>query len=1161
MIFLRERIGKLLAELQELSCEQRYPVTEYRMKRTKEKAADEGSQDTSGWEILSSRQIWGDVREHLYFETVFTVPGECAGKRLVYELRTGQNGAWDVRNPQFLVYVNGRARQGLDANHRELLLAQHAETGEQFRILLAAYTGDAPLPFFLGSDVKVVLPEVEAYYYDVRVPWEVAGLLDPESDEYITIIQCLNNSLNLLDLRRPYSAAFFESLQAAGKELTEQFYGKCCGHSAHTICCVGHTHIDVAWLWTLATTEDKVVRSFATVLEYMRRYPEYKFMSSQPQLYQYVKKNAPELYEEIRQRVKEGRWEAEGGMWVEADCNLASGEALVRQFLYGTRFFEREFGVKNEVLWLPDVFGYSAALPQIMKKCGISYFMTTKISWSEFNRMPYDTFLWEGIDGTEVLTHFAPARDFQAKTEEGGKVRPPHYTTYNAMLTPSQVKGSWKRYGQKALNDEVLMSYGYGDGGGGPTTEMLENQRRMALGIPGCPNTRQCHAAEFFHKLEQDTKGSRELPRWVGELYLEYHRGTYTSMARNKRYNRKAEFSCENLELYSTLARECAGFVYPKEALLASWEIVLRNQFHDILPGSAIKEVYEDSKEEYEKLFAVNRRLTGEALGCLADAVKGEAGDVVIFNPNSASQPVPVLIPADEYVGGRLSLVDAAGEYAQGGTVEGQMSPVRNSGRYVQEKTVEDQLSAVDTFGEYVQRRTVEGQMALVDASGDYVLQRTEDGLLAVIPPVPSKGWRTFSVRENSGRMKTQASNQIQAPVRAQAAIQGQPMLEQAVIQAQPQESMQTQPWITASCVDTPYFRVELNEKGQFASIYDKKNARELLKPGACGNVIVSYEDKPHNYDNWDINHYYKEKSWLVDEVSRIEVTEEGPVRGCIRVERPYLESVIVQYLYFYPALYRIDIRNEIDWREHHVLLRDYFPVDIHATEAVYDIQFGNVKRPAHYNTSWDFAKFEVCAHKWLDVSEDGYGVSILNDCKYGCDFHEGVIGLSMLKAGLYPNPDADKEHHTFWYSICPHSGDFRSGGTVAAAYLFNNPCQAVVKHSAGGSLPGSFSWVSADAENVVIEAVKQAEDSQDLIVRFYECWNRRTRAQLTFAVPFAAAYECNMLEREETPVRVDGCKVTVELRPYEIKTLRISAKQTAGAGLGLRRPQNEQHI
>ena len=1045
MILIKERIGKLIETIGELIYEKKIPVHEYRMKKTDGREPDLKKLDISDWQILTDRQIWGGHREYYYFYTEFTVPKDLTGRQLVYELRTGREGAWDAINPQFLVYVNGVVKQGFDVNHRETVLTDSAVAGETFCILLSAFTGDNNFSLQLDSEVKVTAEPVYQYYWDVKVPYETARLQKEDSDVYIETIRALNESLNRIDLRAPYSEKFYQSVEQAEAYLQKNYYEKYCGDSRHTVYTVGHTHIDLAWLWTLKTTEDKTVRSFSTVLELMRRYPEYKFMHSQPQEYLYVKQNAPQIYEQIKGRVKEGRWEPEGGMWVEADCNLTSGESLVRQFLYGCRFFQKEFDKKCEILWLPDVFGYSAALPQIMQQCGIRYFMTTKISWNEFNKMPYDTFLWEGIDGTKVLTHFVPCRDYNAPAVEGG-TETEHFTTYNGVINPSQVLGGWQRYSQKDLNPDILMSYGYGDGGGGPTAEMLENQRRLAKGLPGVPKTRQCVPTEFFHELEKQVKDSRYLPEWNGELYLEYHRGTYTTMAKNKKYNRKSEFAYENLEFYSVLAGMVAGSAYPEKDLRDGWETILRNQFHDIIPGSSIKEVYDESWKEYEKILGRAKELTEQMKKEITASIIGDKGDVVVFNPNSTS------------------------------------------------------CASVVHLG------TQELNITVLEADGKrFPVQQTEEGSIVMVDQVPGHGYRVLK-----------------------------PVTE-AIEECVPFT-------VTEQQVETSFFHIEINEKGQFTSIFDKNANRELLQEGKAGNVLMTYEDRPHNYDAWDINNYYTEKAWEVEQTSEICVTENGPVRGCIRVTHPYGASKIVQYLYFYPDQYRFDIKNEIDWHEDHILLRDYFPVDIHTNEAVFDIQYGNVKRPTHYNTSWDFAKFEVCAHKWIDVSEDDYGISVLNDCKYGYSVHDSVIGLTMLKSSTYPNPQADRGHHTFSYSFCPHSGDFRKGETVAKAYMFNNPCSAAVKQK---KMEGSFisqkSLVSVDVPNVVIETVKKAEDSEALIVRCYECFNRRSQVTMKLNAEILHACVVNPLEDQVLEeLKVSEGTVSFTMKPYEIRTLRF---------------------
>lgn len=1044
MIMLQQRIGKFLSYLEKQIYPQKMELENIRFIQTEERFSNVEKLDTTAWELFDGREFWGGHREYYWFDMTARIPEEFEGKCVCFELLTGREGQWDATNPQFTCYVNGVLRQGLDVNHREVLLTESAKAGESYRIVLSAFTGDQNFKLKLQVSIKVLDRLTEKYYYDIKVPYETACLLDSEDRDYIAIIQTINESVNLVDFRQENSAEYRESIQKADGYMEQEFYKKRCStENRPTICCVGHTHIDCAWMWTLKVTQDKAVRSFSTVLELMRRYPEYKFMSSQPLLYKFVKKNAPQVYEEIKRRVKEGRWETEGAMFVEADCNLSSGESLVRQIIYGKRFFKEEFGKDNIVLWLPDVFGYSAALPQIMKKTGIRYFMTTKINWNEFNRMPYDTFMWRGIDGTEILTHFIPTRDYQDGPKNANRTN--FFTTYNGIINPSQVKGSWKRYSQKYLNQETLLAYGYGDGGGGPTTWMLENQRRLEKGIPGCPNTKQSHVREFFENLEAEVSTNKYLPTWSGELYLEYHRGTYTTMARNKKGNRKSEFAYENIEWLGVLEDCLSGQEYPRELLRWGWETILKNQFHDILPGSSIKEVYDDSKRDYEELLSRAHQEMDTQKQRLADGVKAKAGDVVVFNPNG-------------FLGSGIVCFKS-----------------------------EEKITALERNGCL------------------FPVQKTADGnCLFEVDMVPPRGYETFSLPENSDLQK---ENTL---------------------------------YVDTAHMENQYFILEFNEKGQFSRIFDKKCRHELLKPGQAGNVIMSYEDRPHNYDAWDINNYYTEKSWEVDQVESIEVLEKGPVRAALRIVHPYLQSRIVQTIYLYAETPRVDIRTEIDWREHLILLKDLFPVDIHTEEATFDIQYGNVTRPTYSNTSWDFAKFEVCAHKWIDLSEWGYGVSFLNDCKYGVSVRDGVVGLTMLKSPIYPNSEADKEYHEFWYSIYPHENGWRQGGTVRQAYQFNNTMTAAVKKLSGNDLPVKYSLAAVDKENIVIEVVKEAEDSDALIIRMYECYNARTNAVLKVGRTFKKAVECDMLENEEKELTCFDGKVNLTFHPFEIKTVKL---------------------
>lgn len=1032
--FLEDRNLKLIHCVKELIYADKRELSSIRMTGTGRRIRNPEELNEQDWAVSDGEPVWGGNNEYYWFRFEAVIPESYRGKTAVLEITTGREGQWDATNPQFLVYVNGKVRQGLDVNHTEILLTESANAGEVFRIDLSAFTGTQNFRLHLKAELRILHRDIERYYYDLWVPYQVGQLLEPEQTEALEISDCITESLNLLDLRQEYSLSFYESLKRAQEYFQREFYEKKCGKSREVIYAVGHTHIDIAWLWTLDVTADKAVRSFSTALELMRQYPEFIFMSSQPQLYLYVKENAPEVYEEIKSRVKQGRWEAEGGMFVEADCNLASGEALVRQFLYGKRFFRKEFGVDNEILWLPDVFGYSAALPQIMKKCGIRYFMTTKISWNETNRMPYDTFLWQGIDGTRILTHFICAKDYYpAAVQE--KKRPEHFTTYNGYLNPSQIKGTWKRYSQKRLNDSALICYGFGDGGGGTTRDMLENQKRIAKGIPGCPQTKVSTALAFFRHLEQETEGKDTLPLWAGELYLEYHRGTYTSMARNKRYNRQAEFLLHNMEALHTIALMSQGAAYPKQKLDELWETVLKNQFHDILPGSGIREIYEDSRREYEEVLGEGNALQEQAVRRLTDAVDAEAGDLVIYNWNGFA--------ASDYV--------------------------------------------------YVE-----------NPEGTWLnMERTWDGKgILYVKDVPALGYKTIRQTDEGG-----AGRFLQ---------------------------------VAPDMVETEDLKVVLNPAGQFTSVYDKKEQRELLSEGQCANRLVTYEDRPHNYDAWDINDYYTLKAWPLDEAAQISILEQNSMRAVLRVCRDYLSSVIVQDLIFYREGTRIDVVNHVDWKEKNILLRSLIPVNIHAGQASYEIQYGNIQRPTYYNTSWEQAKFEVCAHKWIDLSEDGYGVSVLNDCKYGYDIHDGVIGLTMLKSAVYPNPDADREHHDFAYSIVLHRDGWRENETIQKAYLFNNPLTAWKKENAGGSLPASCSFAQIDRKNVVIEVLKMAEDGDGIILRLYEAFNRRTDAELRFAKSVRKAAECDMLEQEEKNLQTDGNILRLCFQPYEIKTLKV---------------------
>lgn len=1042
----QQRVLKICEDLGKYTRLQTVPITRFQMKKAKVFTPEEADACDIPWQDFDpAKDVWSGPDEHYWFRTTVTIPESFAGKTLWVAVAT-QVRFWDAVNPQFLAFVDGAVVQGLDCNHREIRLFKHAKAGDTFTLDLQAYTGrdnDRTSGTTAGLRLFAELVEfdapVNALLYNLMVPCKMVKHLDENHPLRSKLQNAMEHAINLIDFRVPQSDAFHASLEEANAYLDRVVYNELTGNEDVIATCIGSTHIDIAWWWTVEQTREKAARSFATALKLMEEYPDYKFMSSQPQLYEFVKERYPALYERIRQRVKEGRWEAEGGMWIEADCNVTSGESLIRQFLYGKRFIKEEFDKDSKVLWLPDVFGYSAALPQIMKKCGIEYFMTTKISWNQYNKLPVDTFWWKGIDGTEIFTHLITA-------QEEGQPKESFNTGYGVRLQPITVAKTWERYQQKDINNDVLLSYGHSDGGGGPTRDMIENGIRLKKGFAGIGKVRMELVKPYFDELKERCLASGKMPRWDGELYLEYHRGTYTSMARNKKANRKSEYLYQDLEFYADWAKKY-GADYPTEMLRRNWKTILVNQFHDILPGSSIHEVYEVTKEEYEQLQAEGNAVIADDLKLLAANASGaKAKDVVVFNSLSFERDDCVTVGAEDYA----------------------------------------------------------GVTAFADADGNtYPVQKTADGaMLFRAENIPAKGMSVYTPCE--GKL-----------------------------------SDSTPFTITEDKISTPYYDITLDEAYQFISVYDKENDREVLTEGERGNVLMVYEDKPIYYDNWDIDIYYDLKYWAVEDVQNAEWIEVGPVRAVLQITRKFLESTIVQKIIFYANDRRIDFDTYVDWKQFNLLLKVLFPVDINAKEATFDIQFGNLTRPTHKNTSWDAAKFETCGHKWADVSEGNYGVSILNDCKYGYGIHEGVIGLTLLKSGILPNPTTDQEEHTFTYALLPHQGSWKEADVVQQAYRLNVPVRSVcMEQDAKADAKQYLKLSTADGRgNVVLETVKQAENGEGTIVRVFECKNMRTKVKLTVPAGVTQAAICDMLENAETAVPVENGAVEFTIRPYEIMT------------------------
>jgi alpha-mannosidase len=977
---------------------------------------------------------WKGWDKYLHLRVEVNIPVKSENREPVGVFDFGLTGAGNNSGFESLLYINGSPYQGVDSNHREVFFNADQQ-GKKLNLTFRLWSGLDGMEGKYEEQEHQIQPALIGYldkqtdelYFMGKAVLETIEVMEENNPLHSQLLSLLNQAYGKIDWRTPGSEKFYHSVYTAGKHLQKGLEGFDANHPV-TITGIGHTHIDVAWLWRLKHTREKCARSFSTVLRLMEKYPEYTFLQTQPQLYEYVKSDYPKIYDQIKERVQEQRWEAGGAMWLESDANLPSGESLIRQLLYGQNFFQKEFG-KSEMnyLWLPDVFGYSWALPQILKKSGIDVFMTTKISWNQYNRMPHDTFIWRGIDGSEILTHFITTPD------DGRRY------TYNGQINATALTGIWEEYRDKPVNQDLLLAYGYGDGGGGVTRDMLE-MRRSFNKIPGIPKVTTGRADDYFTKLKKTLENTEEyVHTWDGELYLEYHRGTYTSQAYNKLMNRRLELLYREAEILDVIGGIEENLFNPERQKLLhdGWKIILRNQFHDIIPGSSIREVYEDSALEYKDAETLGM----EAVGSGYSSILNPAENVYsVFNSASWKQSGLVWIQGEDV--GRFSW------------------------------------------------KAEDGRELLV--------QQSKEGCWIKIDNIPSLGFTRITC-------------------------------ERKII-----EEKQGKITFGRNSVHSPFYDVEWDDKtGHLKRIFDKTYDREVLS-SKKGNVFQVFEDKPIDFDAWDIDIFYQEKCREVSKLESLDI-ETGPLKTSVNFKWRYEHSTISQRMELYEHNRRIDFKTTVDWNENNQLLKVLFPVDIRATEAVYDIQFGNVKRPTHWNTSWDMARFETVGHQWADLSERNYGISLMNDCKYGYDIKNNELRLTLIKSAVKPDARQDQGRHDFTYSLFPHKGDWYEGGTVEEAWFLNNPLKAVQ-----GQAVTTDSLFQVTSQNIMIDAVKVAENTESVIIRVHEYSGQKTPMTIKSAYPINSWQECTLLE-EDHGTRNKGDHITDELGPYEIKTYRVS--------------------
>jgi alpha-mannosidase len=836
--------------------------------------------------------------------------------------------------------------------------------------------GDTPLFRIELAELGARNEDVAALVADMTVLRDLMRQLDPGQPRRWEILRALDRSLDALDFDDVAGSA------ARAREQLEEVLARPAHASAHHISAVGHAHIDTAWLWPLRETVRKVGRTVANATALAEEDPEFLFVFSQARQHAWVKEHHPELWERLRAAVQRGQVIPVGSQWVEPDGNVPGGEAMVRQIVHGKRFFLDEYGMETEEIWMPDSFGYSAALPQIVKLAGIRWFLTQKISWNQTNKFPHHTFRWEGIDGTRIFTHF-PAID-----------------TYNATLLPRELAHAERNYQDKGSGTRSLAPFGHGDGGGGPTREMLATARRVA-DLEGVPRVTIEPPRAFFEAAEAEYP---DAPVWSGELYLEMHRGTLTSQARSKRANRRCEHLLREAELWSTAALVAGVADYPYEELDRLWKQVLTLQFHDILPGSSIRWVHREAEEIYAAVIEDLEKLIDRAQRALAGPEDG--GLPVLFN---------------------------AAPYEHHGTPAMGTSP-------------------------------------------------------------PIAGASPATVTFDSGRWR----------------------------------------------LENPRLTVEVDEQGLLVSMVDRTADGDIGREVLAGpaNLLQLHEDMPNTFDAWDVDHFYRHK--VTDLTTADRIAEDA---GSLVVERRFGASHIRQRLSLDPRRPKIEITTEVDWHEREKFLKAAFPLAVHTDRATSEIQFGHLHRPTHTNTSWDAARFETCAHRFVHVAEAGYGVALVDDGIYGHDTTnmplEGggtgtTVRLSLLRAALYPDPEADQGHHEFRYALVVGAD---MADAVREGYALNLPLRQV---------PGSRQVepvVTVDNPAVVVEAVKAADDrSGDVVVRLYESLGGRATTRLAPGFAATAVTEVDMLERPlpDGLSVVDGT-VDLVLRPFQILTLRFT--------------------
>jgi len=1033
------------------------------------------------WIIIDKKEMPDPVHGNsiIWLRRRFNIPGSFKNQRVCLYIWAGNlESTGYLETIEGMVYLDGTAYQGIDWNHREVLLPGDFSQEYEHEITIRLnFRKRHKHRQIVNLEIRTIRLPVFRLYQKLKTIYDSILLLDKDRSDTIELIKFLDNMIRKIPFTNPGSDEFIKAVEDVEREfeIPPELYAGI----RPVASVIGHSHIDVAWLWDLSDTGRKARQTFSTVCRLMEEYRDFTYIQSQPQLYEFIRECEPELFERIKKFSSQGRWQAEGASWVEPDMNIPSGESIVRQFLYGKKYFREYFDHDCKILWLPDTFGFNGNLPQIMKKSRVDYFVTSKISWNQYTRFPYDVFRWRGIDGSEVFSYFltAPHRD-------GGVM-----ATYNGKLIPSEIKGAWDIFSEKDRLDEILLAYGFGDGGGGPTREMME--RFPVLGkIPGIPEVKHGYLHEFLEKIEGV---GEDLPTWHGELYLEYHRGTLTSRSAVKKWMRNLEISLNILEKTVSLGVLRGKIEMDEEIKLfldENWKILLLNQFHDIIAGSSIHRVNIEAEMQMKNASIKVENKTGQILKRI---FKPDKRKYAIFNPNTFDTVDIVEFETDR--------------------------------------------------SEFHEERMFE---YMKDSRGKiYRVQMIDESKIVFTPFINALEVEEFEF----DRFEEE--------------------IEYNFVE------------VNGNNIDTQFYNTTINNAGEITSFKDKRISpeRNAVIHGEVFNRWDFYEDRPLNWDAWDIDEYYREFPLEGPEFISGEWIEKGPIRALFRTKRKFRNSHIIQDVCFYAHTPRVDFKTRIEWHDKNILIKTAFPVDVNSNEAYYEIPFGYITRPTHRNYPHNRASFEVPAQRWSAVFENGYGGAILNDCKYGHSTKGTTLELTLLKSAVYPDPDAEEGIHRFTYSYIPLISSQPNFDLINESSILNMPFIDISNYSKKDEYPKkekngnesaseSFRIISRE-NHVVIDTIKPGEKNDTITVRLHESLKGRREATLIVPDCIEKAYETNLLEEindkdipgslgqlplakqlnlpeeindESIPlelIRNEGCKeIKMYFKPFEIKTV-----------------------